>query len=151
QAETWSTRGCSAARSIPATCAARSTKGLMATTAASDPSCWGRKPGPRAVPRTLPSAAISATSVLLLPASIASTPGRAGGRLIGSRPSQVVAVVRDEAVGKSVREVDLSDQRMGEQGVEDAFAPTADGGVEREPLVRGDVRDQAGVKGFERS
>ena len=50
------------------------TSGSKPATAASGPTFCGSNPPPRAVPRTVPSAATRATSVLLFPASKASTP-----------------------------------------------------------------------------
>ncbi|RPK69775.1 hypothetical protein EES44_06820 [Streptomyces sp. ADI96-15] len=85
QAETRATGRC------PAASWARATASARASTAASTPVAGGRKPPPRAVPTTSPAAVTTATSVLLLPASMASTAplrptagapgcGRGGGR-----------------------------------------------------------------------
>ncbi len=52
---------------------ARSSAAASTSIAASTPTTGGWKPPPRAVDSTVPSSPISATSVLLLPASMATT------------------------------------------------------------------------------
>ncbi len=66
-AETWSTAA------TPASAKARATTSARVSTARSTPTAGGRKPPPRAVASTSPPAVTTATSVLLLPASTAST------------------------------------------------------------------------------
>ena len=73
QADTCAVQGPAPSTSSPAMSAASRTIGSNAATAAFAPMACGRKPAPRALPRTDPSAPIKTTSVLLLPASIAST------------------------------------------------------------------------------
>ncbi len=66
-AETWST-----GPTAPACASAEAISGSRTSTAGPAPTTGGWKPPPRAVPRTLPSVSTKATSVLLLPASMAS-------------------------------------------------------------------------------
>ena len=67
-----------------------------------------------------------------------------------SRPREVLPVVGEQPVGEPVREVDLADQGVREQGLEDAFAPAVQRGVQGEVLVRRDGSDQARVQRVER-
>src|SRR5262245_5327273 len=149
QADTCSATGPTAV--CPAISRARSTSFASPATAAAAPIRSGRKEPPRAVPRTVPSGPTIATSVLLLPASMASTAGgRSRASSCMSGPGEVVAVVGDQAVGEPVREVDLSDERVSEQRLEHPVVAAAQRGVEREVLVRRDRRDQPGVQRLER-
>ena len=72
--------------------------------------------------------------------------GRAA--IIAASPGQEVRGWRRSA-GRSAgrREVELADQRVREQRLEDPVAAAAQGRVQREVLVRGDVRDQPGEAG----
>ena len=88
----------------------------------------------------------SATSVLLLPASMARTPAGVPCARSCQAHGEVVAVVGEEPVGQPVGEVDLPDERMGEQGLEHPLVAAAQGGLEGQVLVRRDVGDQAGVQ-----
>ena len=56
---------------------------IVASIATVRPESFGGTPGPRALPSSVPSAATSATSVLLFPPSMASTAGR---RPLTARP-----------------------------------------------------------------
>ena len=65
-------------------------------------------------------------------------------------PTQVVAVVGDQPVGQTVRQVDLADQRVREQGVEDPRAPAAKRRIQCQVLVRRHGRHEPREQGFER-
>src|SRR3954451_21590958 len=149
QAETWSAIGPEAAG--PASTRARSTSGTSPATAVAAPMRSGRKEPPRDSPRTVPSGPMIATSVLLFPASIASTAaGLCPSSSCMSGPGEVVAVVGDQPVGESVGEVDLPDERVRQEGLEHAVVAAPESSVERQVLVRRDRRDEPGAQRLKR-
>ena len=147
QADTCSTYPPPVAES-PVSAATLSTSRARPATAASAPISCGWNPSPRTEPNTWPSAATMATSVLLLPASMASTPDRAS--RAQSRPWQVLPVVGQQTVGQAVGQLHLADQWMGQQGAEHALPSTFARGAQSEVLVRRDGRDQAREQRVER-
>ena len=56
----------------------------------------------------------------------------------------------DQPVGEAGGAVDLADERMRQQGLEHPLVAAVEGGLERQVLVRRDVRDESGVQRRER-